>query len=395
MAEEVDIDVLKAIYPEACVSDNGTIILDVPVVLAVSDDDAKEISFAKAPKQKVRFLPPVRLEIAANEIRISASWLPEAQRKQVIHECAGLDPLSAIDHVSTQAQVAFDLELRLLPDSLSPLIAHHDALERRAHFNRRAYACEICLDYKPGVECAELPCKHCFCSACLHEMFALYIREGLIEKVVCPLCAEELPRPLLRSLVTTEEYNRYAKLVIRRRIEALPSSTRCPREFCAAAVERPDPDDKLAVCGECEYAFCADCLRGWHGVQEPCRRSTLSAEFARHYLAATTDEQRKLDRLYGPRNIQRLLLDLEHDELARKWVDANAMRCPECETAVERSMGCAHMTCRCGTHWCFNCGASISKLNPYAHFSDKSLACYGQLFNGMTGAEGPFPEWID
>ncbi|KAI0777256.1 hypothetical protein BD413DRAFT_456572, partial [Trametes elegans] len=32
-------------------------------------------------------------------------------------------------------------------------------------------------------------------------------------------------------------------------------------------------------------------------------------------------------------------------------------RCPECEQLIERSAGCAHMTCACGTQFCYRCGA--------------------------------------
>ena len=53
-------------------------------------------------------------------------------------------------------------------------------------------------------------------------------------------------------------------------------------------------------------------------------------------------------------------------------------------------MGCNHILCRCGHHYCWLCGESLSKLNPYAHYGDKGIKCYGQLFAGLTGLEDDF-----
>jgi hypothetical protein len=34
--------------------------------------------------------------------------------------------------------------------------------------------------------------------------------------------------------------------------------------------------------------------------------------------------------------------------------------CPNCQSVVERSRGCLHMTCRCGTEFCYSCNALYS-----------------------------------
>nr|GAT58831.1 predicted protein [Mycena chlorophos] len=43
-------------------------------------------------------------------------------------------------------------------------------------------------------------------------------------------------------------------------------------------------------------------------------------------------------------------------EAAKQW-----RRCPHCSSLVELVSGCNHMTCRCGTHFCFKCGALSSE----------------------------------
>lgn len=175
----------------------------------------------------------------------------------------------------------------------------------------------------------------------------------------------------------------------------MPASTHCPRDFCATVLAR-DPDEKLVVCTQCEYAFCADCKRGWHGPTEPCARLLFSGDLGDLYLSVVNDpekrkEREKLERLYGIKNLKRLLHELEDVKLADKWRLENAQSCPACKTFVEKSAGCNHMICQgagsCGCHFCFLCGDALSSRNPYSHYSDKGISCYGKLFEGLTGLE--------
>jgi len=42
-------------------------------------------------------------------------------------------------------------------------------------------------------------------------------------------------------------------------------------------------------------------------------------------------------------------------------------RCPRCQIPTEKNDGCDHMTCRCGAHWCYICGAESTASNIYPH----------------------------
>ena len=37
------------------------------------------------------------------------------------------------------------------------------------------------------------------------------------------------------------------------------------------------------------------------------------------------------------------------------------MRCPGCHCPTIKSEGCNHISCRCGAHWCYKCGAGPFK----------------------------------
>lgn len=50
-----------------------------------------------------------------------------------------------------------------------------------------------------------------------------------------------------------------------------------------------------------------------------------------------------------------------------KW---DKMRCPGCGMPTEKSFGCNHIACPCGTHWCYKCGMKFTKEEDvYSHMT--------------------------
>jgi len=38
-----------------------------------------------------------------------------------------------------------------------------------------------------------------------------------------------------------------------------------------------------------------------------------------------------------------------------EYIKKNTVKCPSCETSIEKIDGCNHMTCICGAEFCWNC----------------------------------------
>lgn len=418
-----EFEVLQSIYPELVI-DGCEALLDIPI----SFEDIRFLAFHTYPRLEVRHLPPVELSLkivagypitTCPVVSLHCPWLNDKQIELLIEECEGLWVpgeevlFSIVDHIRTSciASFAFDGSWpTILADDLYHLLREHEQFALRSEFNEKSFECQICLDWRSGQACIAMDCGHTFCLECLKSMFGLYIHEGSVQFVRCPSCPQpsnkdgegqlckspaRFPGTLLRQIVSSNEVERYNQLIHKKELEALPSSTHCPRDFCGTILGR-NPDEKLVVCTSCQYAFCADCKKTWHGPLEPCKRLKYSSTLGSLYNSLCSDSSRvkervAMERLYGKRNLSKLLKELADEQLVDQWRSENAQACPSCNIFVEKSQGCNHMICSiCQTHFCFLCGEGLSSRNPYSHYSDKGVSCYGKLFEGLTGLEDPY-----
>uniref|UniRef100_A0A7S2KR67 RBR-type E3 ubiquitin transferase n=1 Tax=Leptocylindrus danicus TaxID=163516 RepID=A0A7S2KR67_9STRA len=98
-------------------------------------------------------------------------------------------------------------------------------------------------------------------------------------------------------------------------------------------------EDRRMSCDKCHASFCGLCQRPWdllHNYKSHSGRSCASYA--------------KLCRQSG--------IDGEYTAAA---FSVGARGCPGCTMRVQRSDGCNHMTCVCGTEWCYVCGARWSR----------------------------------
>lgn len=234
-------------------------------------------------------------------------------------------------------------------------------------------SCADCLyvDPKKGAKCHRmLDCGHVFCVQCLQDFYNNAITEGDVATVRClePSCAKEReaalksegkrrrvktfisPSELLQIPLEPEMVQRYVRLKYKTELESDKNTIYCPRPWCGGAArsekhKKPkgfelyeaeeDSDDedeqpnanpttsdkaedkfndqaKLAVCEDCNFAFCSGCDQSWHGKFTTCAK-------------------RKVD-------------DLEKEEEATlKFLDQHTTPCPSCGSRASKTEGCNHM----------------------------------------------------
>ncbi|KAL5339714.1 RWD domain-containing protein [Aspergillus crustosus] len=331
---------------------------------------------------------------------------------------------SYIDHLQTLAETAFDLdessggEVRLSRDLKIALLDYNNKAEREK-FEQETFGCGICLEPKKGVNCHRLLlCSHVFCVPCLQDFYNTCITEGDVEGVKClsPDCGQEYTAPgsavqrkarkkrdrtlspseLLQIPLEQETVQRYVFLKRKRKLEADKTTVYCPRQWCQGAArskkhpkpidpmadELDDSDeeiggpvfdplgdeaqlppmaDRVAICEDCNYAFCCVCKKGWHGELVRCfprRDAELSAE------------------------------EKATEEYLRLYTSA----CPTCDAPCQKRLGCNHMKCfKCDTHFCYLCSAWLSEANPYQHFNTLESSCFNRLWD-LEGGDGLEPE---
>ena len=330
-----------------------------------------------------------------------------------------------IDHLQQLAETAFGIqdtsggEVILSWDLKIALLDFNNKAEREK-FEHETFECEVCLEPKKGVNCYRLlRCSHVFCIACLQDFYNTCITEGDVDSVKClaPDCDKELhssaisiggetprrkkrdrtlgPSELLQIPLEPETVQRYVFLKRKKRIEADKTTVYCPRQWCQGAARSkryPKPADpmaddidvsddeegftfdplgeesqlppvaeRVAICEDCNYAFCSVCKKGWHGELVRCL----------------------------PR---RQVEQTEEEKATEEYLRLYTSPCPTCNVPCQKRMGCNHMRCfQCDTHFCYLCSAWLSPDNPYRHFNELKNSCFNRLWD-LEGGDGLNPE---
>ena len=116
-----------------------------------------------------------------------------------------------------------------------------------------------------------------------------------------------------------------------------------PNSFSSLGIRR-NADIRRMVCPACLTTFCGLCRNPWvYGVADHSYRACRS--FLR--LPQVQAEESREDRFA---------------------LAAFGRRCPGCTRLTERISGCNHISCPCGTEWCYACG---KRWNPtHYHCAD-------------------------
>lgn len=365
----------------------------------------------KPPAVNVRSDPPWLPQETLERIRSQCAELwEECGRDQVVY--------TFIDHVQQEAEKAFGVadnsDHRFeLSSELKLVLLDYDMKRRRQQFENETFECGICLEPKKGRICHRLLlCGHVFCVACLQDFYNNCIKEGDVDNVKCldPGCGKNVasefspgkrrkidqtlnPSELLQIPIQQELVQRFVRLKRKKRLESDKNTIYCPRQWCQGAakskrhpksddplrdaeISEDDPEietkptkkkkqvpedipmsERLAVCEDCNYAFCSVCKKGWHGELARCnprRQAELNAE-----------EQASLD-----------------------YMKRFSTPCPTCNAPAQKTFGCNHMICfKCKTHFCYLCSSYLMPDNPYRHFNDFKSTCYMRLWE-LEGGDG-------
>ncbi|KAJ7445183.1 hypothetical protein B0H11DRAFT_2087723 [Mycena galericulata] len=185
-------------------------------------------------------------------------------------------------------------------------------------------SCALCFEEMPraklGVACGRTGCTQLVDDACLHEWYGQNAPGNLLNmmQLMCPFCRRA---PAVKTLA---RYNRRAAVL----------------GGIQAAI-----DDRRWL-----YAWCMDCA----SAKRAFERTACTEERVAPITGFRCEECRGPRRRKGP------------------------VACPnaDCGYMVEKVDGCNHITCICGTHFCYACGEEFYAHTIYAHMKSEHGSFY-------------------
>uniref|UniRef100_A0A0D9XE20 RBR-type E3 ubiquitin transferase n=1 Tax=Leersia perrieri TaxID=77586 RepID=A0A0D9XE20_9ORYZ len=197
------------------------------------------------------------------------------------------------------------------------------------------FYCEVCMERKLVFDRFRVDCAHAFCVACVVAHIEARVAEGRVP-VPCLLGAYGCPRggvlhpEACKKLLDIDVFDRWCVALCERAVG--PARARCPYRDCGEMAVLDDDAATAGVaaamrakvsCPTCSRAFCLQCEEPWD---------------ERHGGGGDGEARCALTQLAK----------------GREW-----RRCPCCRAMIDKIDGCKHMTCRCGTAFCYDCGSSF------------------------------------
>ncbi|KKZ63062.1 hypothetical protein EMCG_02563 [[Emmonsia] crescens] len=206
----------------------------------------------------------------------------------------------------------------------NPTKGLRDKLRERNTFKE----CSICFDDILDKNLLSLDCQHKYCLKCFIQLVDTAMSAERLFPPKC--CLERIPQRLILDNLGHTRREAY-KLKVQEYAIAEPHRVYCPEPTCAKWI----PPNKLKKgakptqknCPYCRATICTVCRGLAHANLDDCPQD--------HGLEATLEEAEN----HGWR------------------------RCFNCHSMVELTAGCRHITCKCGSEFCYTCGVRWRTCN--------------------------------
>eukprot|EP01084_Bolivina_argentea_P212028 360510_1 len=105
----------------------------------------------------------------------------------------------------------------------------------------------------------------------------------------------------------------------------------------------------------CYYGWCIGCYEIKEAIKRECLRESMPT--LNNFKCEECVELELIEKMKNENN----------DE---NYVKQNYPQCPGCKMATVKISGCNHISCNCGTHWCYQCGKEFDQNYIYDHMSE-------------------------
>lgn len=190
--------------------------------------------------------------------------------------------------------------------------------------------CTICLeeqdlDFFHTLE----TCQHIFCRDCLADHLATQISASCLT-VNCPEvgCPSEIPVSEMELLVEPSLVEKYTECSFKSFVQQHADTySCCPTRDCDYLFFYNEGDSHDFKCAQCAKRYCLKCRVEYH-------------------TNATCEQYQQWSLENG-----------QSDDLFGDLVKGQKMKqCSRCRNWIQKTLGCDHITCRCGNQFCYRCG---------------------------------------
>lgn len=202
-------------------------------------------------------------------------------------------------------------------------------------------------------------CGHMYCSSCINSWVKNAVEERKFP-LICPRegCAVAVRPEHLHGIIEDKAiFTDFSGQFIEQELSS--QGMYCPNKECSQLLlQDNDNPVSYAECPLCKSKLCMKCRVSWHA-------NYTCAEFQE-----IPETERQVEDLQ--------LLDLAKQSAWGK--------CPKCNFIVEKTQGCNHISCRCGTSFCYRCGKEYLNNIATARNNHGQPACKCALFGQATPA---------
>lgn len=172
--------------------------------------------------------------------------------------------------------------------------------------------CASCHETFPSQELAQCPCSHDYCSECLSSLIQNSIKDDGLFPPKC--CKQPILLANVNMFLSPELIHSFEAKKIELETQ---DRTYCSNQACSAFIRTENIEGDRAICLECNTVTCAICKATSHDGDCPADTALQS------------------------------IIQLAKEN---GW-----KRCFNCRCMIELDVGCNHMTCPCGTQFCYVC----------------------------------------
>jgi hypothetical protein len=229
------------------------------------------------------------------------------------------------------------------------IAAASDGIVPSPEDNGDGAVCPICYDTTSHPEV--LSCGHSCCEPCLRHYLTSAATSNKVP-LICmgdeASCNTPISIPIIQRYLTTQRFNHLVDVVFSSYIQSNPRKFKyCTTPDCTQ-IYQCDTDKQFHKCPSCFSEICSLCNEEAH--------------------EGLTCEERRVQS--NP---------VEQERLTEEWARSNSVkRCPSCGVLTEKTHGCNHMTCPCGTHFCWICRGVFDATVIYDHMREAHGGIQGE-----------------